>query len=218
ARTQLTNGTLGKIQQGPGYTTMGALRWQSSGVLWEGCSSSAAHPIDITECYGLQLFADPTKNLQDSAADSPRQRIEFLTAGAADGTSWVYERKFYLSSETGTTNHFFHLMQILARGGSGGPVITLNAAAGKVAIGDVVRGCPKAGCPSIALADFTDRTTVHSMTVTYGPKGSVTYAVKDATTRRTLLTYSATGSMGTTSTSLKFGTYRLAVAGMTASL
>ncbi|KAF7365428.1 hypothetical protein MVEN_00415700 [Mycena venus] len=218
ARTQLTDGTAGKIIEGPGFTTMGALQWQSSGVLWDGCTDSAAHPINISTCFALQLSADPTKNLQDDSSDSPRQRIEFLTAGAADGTSWSYQWKYYLSSQTGTTNHFFHLMQILTRGGSGGPVITLNAAAGKVAIQDTVRGCPAAGCPSIALNEFTDRTTTHSMTVTYGPSGSVKYTVKDSATSKTLLTYSATGSMGTESTSLKFGTYRLAVAGMTVSL
>ncbi|KAJ6584698.1 hypothetical protein B0H19DRAFT_1106131 [Mycena capillaripes] len=217
ARTLLTNETSG-IEEGPGYTTMGALLWQSSGILYDGCSDSAAHPINITECYALQLSADPTKNLQDYTSDSPRQRIEFLTKGAADGTSWSYQWKYYLSSQTGTTNQFFHLMQILTRGGTGGPVITLNAAGGKASIQDTVRGCPTAGCPFIELADFTDRTTTHSMTVKYGPSGSVKYSVKDSKTSKTLLTYSATGSMGTESTSLKFGTYRQAEAGMTISL
>ncbi|KAJ7857760.1 hypothetical protein B0H13DRAFT_2237671 [Mycena leptocephala] len=217
ARTELTDGTSGKAVEGPGYTTFGALQWQSSGILYDGCNDSPTFPIYITDCYALQLSSDPTKNLQDDS-DSPRQRIEFLTKGAADGTSWSYEWKYYLSSQTGTTNQFFHLMQILTRDGSGGPVITLNAAAGKVSIQDTVRGCPSAGCPFIALDDFTDRTTTHSMTVTYGPKGSVKYTVKDTKTGAKLLTYSATGSMGSESTSLKFGTYRQAVAGMTASL
>ncbi|KAK7048156.1 hypothetical protein R3P38DRAFT_2867716 [Favolaschia claudopus] len=216
ARTQLTDGTAGKAVSGPGYTTMGALQWQSSGILWDGCSDSAAHPIDISTCFALQLSADPAKDLQDSKSDSPRQRIEFLTRGAADGTSWQYQWKYYLSSQTGTTNHFFHLMQILTRGGSVGPVITLDAVAGKVSIQDIVRGCPSNGCPSIPLKSFTDKTTIHSMTVKYGPQGSVKYTVKDAATGKTLLTYSATGSMGTESTSLKFGMYRLAVSGMTA--
>ncbi|KAJ7645596.1 hypothetical protein DFH06DRAFT_1283311 [Mycena polygramma] len=208
ARTQLTDGTSGTAVEGPGYTTMGALLWQSSGVLYDGCTDSAAHPIDITDCYALQLSADATKNLQDNTSDSPRQRIEFLTKGAADGTSWSYQWKYYLSSQTGTTDHFFHVMQLLTRGGAGGPV----------SIQDIVRGCPTAGCPSIALSAFTDRTTIHSMTVTYGPKGSVKYAVKDSSTGKTLLSYSATGSMGSESTSLKFGTYRQAVAGITVSL
>ncbi|KAJ6492605.1 hypothetical protein DFH09DRAFT_947443, partial [Mycena vulgaris] len=174
--------------------------------------------IDITECYSLQLSSDPTKNLQDTTSSSPRRRIEFLTDGAADGTSWSYEWKYYLSSQTSTTNHFFHLMQILTRGGDGGPVITLSTVANKVTIDDNVRGCPSDGCPFIALDDFTDRTTIHGMTVKFGPSGSVKYTIKDFNTKKTLLTYSATGSMGNTSTSLKFGTYRLAVDGMSPSL
>ncbi|KAJ6620779.1 hypothetical protein B0H10DRAFT_2020583 [Mycena sp. CBHHK59/15] len=117
--------------------------------------------------YHRLLFAPAvrkphTKNLQSTTSDSPRQDIEFLTSGATDGTSWSYKWKYYLSSQTGTTDHFFHLMQILTRGGTGGPVITLNAAAGKVAIQDTVRGCPTAGCPYIALDDFTDRMTPHT--------------------------------------------------------
>jgi hypothetical protein len=31
ARTELTDGTSGKAVEGPGYTTFGALQWQSSG-------------------------------------------------------------------------------------------------------------------------------------------------------------------------------------------
>ncbi|KAJ7505535.1 hypothetical protein B0H11DRAFT_1708963 [Mycena galericulata] len=218
ARTELTNGTSGSALEGPGYTTMGSLLWQSSGVLYDGCNNSAEYPINITDCYALQLSSDPTENLESDTSDSPRQRIEFLTAGAADGTSWTYEWKYYLSSQTGTTNHFFHLMQILTRGGTGGPVITLNAAGGQVAIQDTVRGCPAAGCPSIALDDFTDKTTTHKMSVTYGPNGSVAYSIEDFFTGKIMLTYSATGSKGSTSTSLKFGTYRLAVEDMTVSL
>ncbi|KAJ7429076.1 hypothetical protein FB451DRAFT_759448 [Mycena latifolia] len=200
ARTMLTDGTSGIAEASSGFTIMGALKYQSSGVLYDGCNDSAEYPINITDCYALQLSSDPTKNLQSTTSDSPRQRIEFLTAGAADGTSWSYEWKYYLSSQTTTTNHFFHLMQLLTRGGDGGPVVTLSAVANKVSIDDNVRGC-SAGCPSIALDDFTDRTTTHSMTVTFGPSGSLKYTMKDSKTGETLMTYSATGSMGSTSTS-----------------
>ncbi|KAJ7695697.1 hypothetical protein B0H17DRAFT_1198472 [Mycena rosella] len=110
---------------------------------------------------------------------NPRQRIEFRTAGAKDGTAWQYEYRYYLSSAT--TNKFFHLMQLLTRRGSGGPVIALRTVRWEVTIDDNVRGRPKAGM------------TRHSMKVTSGPKGSVKYAVKDSKTGKTLLTYSATG-------------------------
>ncbi|KAJ7164669.1 hypothetical protein C8R43DRAFT_1166823 [Mycena crocata] len=101
-------------------------------VLYDGCTDSEAHPINITDCHALQLSSDPTKNLQSKTDSSLPQRIEFLTAAAADGTSWSYQCKT------------------------------------KTEVEDTVRGCPSAGCPSIALDDFTDRTTINDMKVTFG--------------------------------------------------
>ncbi|KAF7299247.1 hypothetical protein MIND_00873400 [Mycena indigotica] len=214
AKTLLTNVTDNKIVSSGDFKTLGALKWQSSGILFDGCSDSVTFPIAIDKCFSLQLSASPKENLQAPNADSPRQRIEFLTEGAADGATFRYSWKYYLSSKTGTTKNFFHLMQLLMR--DGGPVIALDAVNDKVALRDFVRDCPAKGCPSIDLDDFTDRTTAHDMLVTFGPNGAVQYTVKDSVGGKTLLSYSATGEMGKSSTSLKFGMYRLAVDGMTA--
>ncbi|KAK7062609.1 hypothetical protein VNI00_000097 [Paramarasmius palmivorus] len=108
-------------------------------------------------------------------------------------------------------------MQVLTRGGNGGPVVTLDAVKGQIAIKDEVRDCAQTKCPSIPLSDFTDRTTVHFVTVTYGSQGSLRYVVQDADNgHMELLRYQVTGEMGEDA-SIKFGTYRAAVEGMTVS-
>ncbi|PBK97987.1 hypothetical protein ARMGADRAFT_922172, partial [Armillaria gallica] len=174
--------------------------------------------IAISDCYSLELSGDPSKNLQDRDLDSSRQRIEFLTLGVADRTTQKFKWRFYLSSQTKTKN-FFHLMQVLSRGDSG-PIVTLDAVSDRIMIKDYKRDCDVTGCPSIPLDRFTDRTTVHFVTVTFGPKGSVEYVIKDAADESVaLLSYSVKGAMGTAMlSSIKFGTYRLAVDGMTKSL
>ncbi|KAK0244498.1 hypothetical protein EDD85DRAFT_978669 [Armillaria nabsnona] len=185
-REQLSDGTHGleggKINQG--------LSWQSSGILLvDKCGKG----ITISDCYSLELSGDPSKNLQDREFDSPRQRIEFWTPGAADGTTQKFKWRFSLSPQTKTTKNFFHLMQ------------------------DYKRDCDVTDCPSIPLDRFTDRTTVYF--VTFGPKGSIEYVIKDAADESVaLLSYRVKGAMGSDSSSIKFGTYRLAVDGMTKSL
>lgn len=88
-------------------------------------------------------------------------------------------------------------MQIFSIGDSG-PVITLDAIKDKVQIVDITgsHGCPSAGCPGIALEDFVDRVTLHSMSITYGPNGKMSYTVKDQTTGSTMIAFSASGDMG----------------------
>lgn len=88
-------------------------------------------------------------------------------------------------------------MQVISDGYSG-PVITLDAEAGKVAIRDMkgFHPCPSSGCPSVALEDFTDRVTLHSMNVTFGNNGKLAYKVTDEKTGKTLIDYSANKNMG----------------------
>ncbi|KAI0795130.1 hypothetical protein C8Q75DRAFT_530421 [Abortiporus biennis] len=153
--------------------------------------------------------------LDQGHLDSPRQRNEFLTAKSADGTSVTYSWKYYLSSQVGTSTHFFHLMQVFSDG-QGEPVVTLDAVNGQLAIVDVARGCTTNKCPAVAISQFTDRTTLHTIKVTFGPNGKLNYAITNADTGASILSYSATGAMGSGGSYVKFGTYRATFAGMTA--
>lgn len=113
---------------------------------------------------------------------SPRQRIElFSYPGAAQATTWKYEWKSYLKHGVSTGSDFFHLFQwvllirfqilniefwklqssladmrwvdrTLRRDNCGGPVISLNAFEGNVAIQDAVRDCSVTKCPSLPLS------------------------------------------------------------------
>ncbi|PBK67298.1 hypothetical protein ARMSODRAFT_1020770 [Armillaria solidipes] len=193
-RAQLSDGThsleAGNINKG--------LSWMSSGILLSSLETPA-------KTYRIAMW-------------TPRQRIEFWTPGVADGTTQKFKWRFYLSSQTKTTKNFFHLMQVLSRG-DGGPIVTLDAVNDRIMIKDYKRDCDVTGCPSIPLDRFTDRTTVHFVTVTFGPKGSLEYVIKDAADESVaLLSYSVKGAMGSDSSSIKFGTYHLAVDGMTKSL
>ncbi|KIY49661.1 hypothetical protein FISHEDRAFT_72301 [Fistulina hepatica ATCC 64428] len=207
AVTTLNNG------QQMGYGSVGNFNWQASGVLEQGgCPPS----VKISQCYTLELTNDPTKEL-DPGSTSPRQRIEFLAPGASAGQAYTYTWKYDLSSVTGTSTSFFHLMQLFSRD-SGSPVVTLDAVKDTVAIRDYANGCPRSGCPSIPLDSFTNRTTLHTMKVKFGPSGSLNYAITDSSSGAKLLTYKVTEAIGSSSTSLKFGTYRSAYDGMTVSL
>jgi len=58
------------------------------------------------------------------------------------------------------------------------------------------------------------KTISHTIQVTYGISGSFSYsAYSDGNLRRPLITYQATGDMGS-SASLKYGNYRAAVSGI----
>ncbi|KAK0503703.1 hypothetical protein EDD18DRAFT_1063329, partial [Armillaria luteobubalina] len=147
--------------------------------------------VAISDCYSLELSRDPSKNLQDYHADSPRQRIELWTPGAADGTT---KFKWSLSSQTETTKNFFHRMQVLSWG-DGEPIVTLDAVNDRIIIKNYKRDCDVTGCPSIPLDRFTDRTTVHFVVVIFSLKGSINYVIKDAADdSAALLSYSVKGN------------------------
>ncbi|TRM63165.1 hypothetical protein BD626DRAFT_402951 [Schizophyllum amplum] len=190
----------------------GKLSYDSSGTLKTPCTDSK---IAIGSCYSLSFSSNPKSNLDTNHLDSPRQRNEFRTPWAVAGEKHTYSWKQYLYSSTGTGSTFFHLMQVFDNN-SGNPVVTLDARNGKVQMeSQTLCG---SGCPSIPISSYTDRTTVHTMVITYGPQGSMTYTVTDASTKRTLISFSVKGSLGSSKTAVKFGTYRAAFSGMTAVL
>ncbi|KAJ3890758.1 hypothetical protein GG344DRAFT_77567 [Lentinula edodes] len=209
SQTQLASGSAieyGKVSN--------SLSWQASGPLYSGCNLSG---VKISDCYQLTLSSVATQNLEDYGSSTPRQRTEFLTASAAVGTTHKYQWSYFLKSPVGTSTHFFHLMQLFSRD-DGGPILTLDAINGVIAIKDNYRDCSKTGCPSIPLSTFTDKTTIHTVAVTYGSSnGSFKYVITDSATSNVLLSYSASGNMGGNA-SIKFGTYRLAVSNMKSSV
>ncbi|GAA6062629.1 hypothetical protein JCM10212_000291 [Sporobolomyces blumeae] len=149
---------------------------------------------------------------------SPRQRNEFLTwPGAPAGSTWKYTWKSYQSRSTSTTSNFFHAWQILRRDACGGPVVTLDYTDGQVRIQDFARNCFTCAQPlSPDVQYWFGRTISHTLTITYGLSGSMSYAAySDSNLRRPLITYSATGDMGS-SASLKYGNYRAVVSGISA--
>ncbi|KZS93834.1 hypothetical protein SISNIDRAFT_383254, partial [Sistotremastrum niveocremeum HHB9708] len=170
--------------------------------------------ITIANCYNLTLNSNAHKQLDPGFPSSPRQRIEFRGDSQTSGTSITYTWKHYLAPTVGTSTHFFHLMQIFDESG-GTPVITLDALSNKLQIQDYARSSCGGKCPSVALNTYHGRTTLHSMKITFGPKGSLWYVVADATTKTEILTYEASGAMGGKSAYLKFGIYRAAFEGMT---
>lgn len=90
-------------------------------------------------------------------------------------------------------------------------LLAVDYVKGLATITDIVRPCAKqdsGSCPSVPVANWFGKTIKHSLTVTYGLSGSLTYTAQDISTGSTLISYSATGDMGS-SGSIKFGTYRL---------
>lgn len=102
-------------------------------------------------------------------------------------------------------------MQIFTESLGGVPVIGLSAVKDQVFIKDTLNQgiCPKAGCPTVALKDYTDRVTQHSMTITFGNKGQIAYKITDAGTGDTLIDFNANGYMGNVSTTYVFPLYAL---------
>ncbi|KAH7104255.1 hypothetical protein BKA62DRAFT_827827 [Auriculariales sp. MPI-PUGE-AT-0066] len=185
--------------------------WQSAtGKITHGPCGSQAHPIQINDCYGIQLSSNASQMLDQGHLDSPRQRAEFLTMSIATG-AFGYSWRSYLSSQTGTSNSFFHLMQVLSRD-DGGPIITLNAVAGQVVVKDYVRA--NITSPSMSLSQFTDRTVIHRIKGVYSANGSLDYRISDVNGTQLLRYTVATGNTGGHA-SIKFGAYRKAFDGMT---
>ncbi|GAA5923426.1 hypothetical protein JCM1841_003321 [Sporobolomyces salmonicolor] len=140
------------------------------------------------------------------------QRIElFSWPGAEAATTWTYTWKSH-TVNTSTSAHFFHVWQILRRDACGGPVVTLDLLNDKATITDTVRNCTD--CASAPVASFFDRTVHHTLQITFGINGRLSYAAYDAASPLVpLLQYQAEGDMGAKA-SLKFGSYRAVAAGM----
>ncbi|KAH9821148.1 hypothetical protein DFH28DRAFT_1120504 [Melampsora americana] len=199
-----TTGSFDKSFGEGGLTT----KWQSSGELSKGgCDVSLVGVELIKDCYRMSLSGEDGKHLGNGDYATARQRIEVYVAGVVDSSTWEYSWKAFLATST-TTNTFFHLWQLLTRGGNGlsGPVVTLEALNGKAIVKDVVR-CAD-GCTSVDIDQFSHRLIQHQMIVKYGNEGKIEYQAIDSLSGINLLTYNASGFMGNVSTSIKFGLYR----------
>ncbi|GAA5890591.1 hypothetical protein JCM5296_004307 [Sporobolomyces johnsonii] len=155
-----------------------------------------------------------------TTAATLRQRNEILSwPGALANTTWQYSWKSFQSRGTSTNPYFFHSWQILRRDAGGGPVVTLDYVQGIVAIQDTVRGCLRCAEPlAPGVAYWFGKTITHYLEITYGLNGSIAYeAFSETNLRRPLISYTATGDMGS-SASLKFGNYRRYVVGQSSAL
>ncbi|KAM0747314.1 hypothetical protein T439DRAFT_359644 [Meredithblackwellia eburnea MCA 4105] len=143
-----------------------------------------------------------------------RQRIEFLSwPGTPAGQTWTYKWSSYIFSGFTTNAHFLHTWQLLRRDGSGGPVLTLDYKVGLAVLGDTVRKC--VACVTAPLSSFEGKVILHTLKVTYGPSGSAVYKAVDQASGKTLISYSASGDMGSNG-SIKFGLYRPVYPGVSA--
>ncbi|KAF7304535.1 hypothetical protein HMN09_00856200 [Mycena chlorophos] len=179
-----------------GSGTIEGLTWQMTGVLDQGCTEST-----ISDCYSLYFTSDPTEMLDPGFPSSPRQRDEFHFPNLALGASFSYTWKQYLYASTGTSSSFFHLMQLFDDT-AGEPVITLDAVNGLVEIHDYVRGdgessCGFAACPSSNITNYHGTTVTHAISGKTGSSGKVSYEITRDDNGDKVLSYSATGSMGT---------------------
>ncbi|TRM60075.1 hypothetical protein BD626DRAFT_572174 [Schizophyllum amplum] len=174
------------------------VQWQMTGVLETPCTGALAN-LGMSDCYQMSLSADA-------------QRVPRRYASGR-GETRTYTWKEYVSSNTGTSSNFFHLMQIFDAE-KGAPVVTLTARKGQVALES--SSLCNGDCPSAAWSAYAGRTTLHIMRITFGPSGSMDYNVEDAETGESILSHSLSGALGGSTTYLKFGTYRKVYDGMTA--
>ncbi|KAF7304073.1 hypothetical protein MIND_00638800 [Mycena indigotica] len=204
-----------------GSGTIEGLTWQAAGHVlpWPGVLSKGCTQGTIVDCYSMFFSFDPTVNLDPGFPSSPRQRDEFHFPTLALGASFSYAWKQYLYASTGTSTHFFHLMQLFDDT-AGSPVITLDAVNDMVSIHDYVRGdgessCGSAACPTTAIANYHGTTVTHTISGKTGASGKVSYKVTRDDNGLQVINYSATGAMGTGKGYVKFGAYRAAFSGMT---
>ncbi|GAA6039060.1 hypothetical protein JCM8097_000177 [Rhodosporidiobolus ruineniae] len=184
----------------------GAVGWQSSGILLHSCDTD----VGIDDCFTLGLAAEGMLQPdQPGRKGGDRQRIEFYSTPYANTTeTWSFSWKYHLVAGA-SSNHFFHLVQLLSRD-RGGPLVTLDLQNNGICLNNVFdpSRCPKSGCPCIAQKRFLGRTTAHEMKVKFGEKGSFSYTVKDAWSQKTLLSYSFSDATIPAIASLKTGLYR----------
>ncbi|KAH8927077.1 hypothetical protein BT69DRAFT_1238275 [Atractiella rhizophila] len=174
-----------------------------TGIFTKGCDNADA-TSHITYCYGLYLSQDPTIMLDPGSKEgSPRQRNEFLYAYQADGDTRTYQWTNWISSETGWSQHFFHLFQA-----NNGPTITLDLINGYIQIIDNIR-CGGGCSTRIPASSFTNKAIRHQIVVTYGSNGSFSYIAKEKVGGKVLMRYNASGYMGSDRQTIKTGMYRL---------
>ncbi|ORY75694.1 hypothetical protein BCR35DRAFT_333076 [Leucosporidium creatinivorum] len=169
-----------------------SVHWQSSGILTQGeCPTNVA----LNPCFTAELASTGDES------GNNRQRIEMFSWRPSKlGESWVYDWEYYLVPGAGSSDHFFHLMQLFSRDAATF-LIGLDLFNGAVRIFDTMEHPKTIACPSIPLAEFEGKTTKHHMEVTFGSNGTIDC-------NSTLLTYNTTGNVSA-GASLKTGLYRL---------
>ncbi|KAL1741108.1 hypothetical protein HDZ31DRAFT_46134 [Schizophyllum fasciatum] len=206
--TRLNDGS--KLAYGRAFNNQA--QWQMTGVLDYPCMGEFAN-LGIADCYQFSLSADGTQNLDTKHLNSPRQRDEFRANNAGAGEERTYSWKEYVAPQTGTGSNFFHLMQVFDAV-RGAPVVTLTARKGAIGVESETL-CGGACGEGAAWGDYTGRTTLHTMRITFGPSGSMSYNVEDAATGESILSSDLSGALGSSTTYVKFGTYRKVYDGMT---
>ncbi|KAI5481717.1 hypothetical protein MNV49_002943 [Pseudohyphozyma bogoriensis] len=147
----------------------------------------------------------PSSTLSARASKTSQRNEIYQWPGAASGETWQYTWTTLLRGIPSTSSHYFHSWQILRRDASGGPVVTLDWKAGLAVITDSVVGC--SACVTAPLNGFVNKPIYHSMNITYGVGGTISYKARSGV-EDPLITYQATHDMGS-SCSLKMGSYRL---------
>jgi hypothetical protein len=105
------------------------------GVLTRGCIV----PTDIEDRYGINLSSDPSTNLDEHFAFSPRQRMEFRTSYHNKGTQFYFTWKQYFPTSIEASPYpssFFHMMQIFDVD-IDNPVLTLDVSNSTLKINDM---------------------------------------------------------------------------------
>ncbi|KAJ7612258.1 hypothetical protein FB45DRAFT_1065596 [Roridomyces roridus] len=186
--TTLNNGTA--FVQG----TVGDMIWQASGILDTNCTLSS-----ITSCYHMSVTSNASAQLDTKFLSSPRQRDEWHFPQLDEGTAYSYTWKAYLYAGVSTSTTWFHMMQAFGVS-EDNPLVTLDAVDGDLRIKDYVRGtggpqCGAIKCPSVNLTEYEGRTTVHSISGSFGPQGTLVYNVTDED-GTSILSYSVASDMG----------------------
>lgn len=165
---------------------------QASGKVISGCNGSS-------DCYTLSLGSSGDSFAANSGSVdmSDRQRIEFLTDYNSEnnGQSWEYSWTSSVSKDTGLeSSQWMHMWQLFTDAGA---FVQLTAMNNKVSVRVKVAGARKRGkcSTTIPYDDFKGNTYNHSMKVTYGPDGSMTYTMTDASTKKQTLSCSYSGQV-----------------------
>ncbi|KAJ7721460.1 hypothetical protein B0H16DRAFT_1602444 [Mycena metata] len=125
--------------------------------------------------------------------DSPRQRNEWHFPTVAAGTRFSYSWKQYLDPATGSSTHFFHLMQVFGVP-ENNPIVTLDVLNNTLKIVDYVSTTCGGVCPTTPLSNYLGKYTTHTIAGTFGPTGNLTYTVTSGSTK--IISYSRTGGLG----------------------